>query len=158
MTEMLAALSAAVNATGNAFTMAVAVDVCQPGGVGTRLQASAAMAFGTRSLWVRNVLPCNATQNSTDMAKILTAAADVTSEFSTMGAKLLSSQVLRLISTASWPVTNASTATTGTPVHSMDEDLLLSFYGPTAETALVNATGLLVVDARLLVRMIHNQL
>lgn len=150
MTETLAALSAAVNATGDAFTMVVAVDVCQPGGVGTRLQASAAMAFGTRSLWLYNVLACNATRNATDMAKIVSVAGGVSAKASALGSMLLSSSVIRLVSTASWPVANATTTTIGTPIYSMDEDLLLSFYGPAKQTALVNATGLLIVDTRLL--------
>lgn len=149
--EKLAATLAtlrSLNASDLGFTRSVSVDVCQPGGVGARLQSSLAMAYGARSLWFHNVFGCNASHNSTALQPMLATATELAGEFATVGGTLLQNEVTHLVTTATWTLANA-TDTASSIIHHMDSDLLVSFIGRTATTADINATGILVVDTRL---------
>lgn len=149
LTATLATLQA-MNATELGFTRSVSVDVCQPNGVGARLQCHLAMAFGVRSLWFHNVLGCNASHNSTVLQPMIATAAVVQNSFAGWGVTFLSNEVIALVSTSSWKITNATMTTTGSTIHRMDSDLLVSFFARTSQTAAVNATGILVIDTRLI--------
>lgn len=149
LSATLAALHG-INATELGFTSSVSVDVCQPNGVGARLQGYLAMAYGARSLWFHNVLACNASHNRAEVQSMVGAAATLGSRFAGWGVTFLQNEVIALVSTASWKVANATTVTTGSTVHRMDSELLASFFARTPQTAEINATGILVVDMRLI--------
>eukprot|EP01052_Picozoa_sp_SAG31_P026896 SAG31_NODE_2472_length_5645_cov_4.747025_2_plen_1243_part_00 len=113
----------------------------------------------------------NSSGASQTMQKLAATASTIAGEFSRISATLLQNEVIAMVSTASWEVANASRPNASKLtagglessnrsndsgpsrpdfIHSMESELLLCVLAHTAKTAPVNASGLLVIDTRLL--------